>query len=32
MSLGSTIRPQHYSTFMEALHNVTGVNDWRMKL
>ena len=32
MSLGSTIRPQHYSTFMEALHNVTGVNDWRLKL
>ncbi len=31
MSLGSTIRPQHYATFMEALHNVTGVNDWRVK-
>jgi outer membrane protein OmpA-like peptidoglycan-associated protein len=32
MSLGSTIRPQHYATFMEALHTVTGVNDWRVKV
>jgi outer membrane protein OmpA-like peptidoglycan-associated protein len=31
MSLGSTIRPQHYATFMEALHNITGVPDWRVK-
>lgn len=31
MSLGSTVRPQHYATFMEALHNITGVNDWRVK-
>ena len=31
MSLGSTIRPQHYATFMEALHNITGVNDWKVK-
>jgi hypothetical protein len=31
MSLGSTILPQHYATFMLALHTVTGVNDWRVK-
>jgi len=31
MSLGSTIRPQHYATFMSALHSVTGINDWRVK-
>jgi outer membrane protein OmpA-like peptidoglycan-associated protein len=31
MSLGSTIRPQHYATFMQALHSVTGINDWRVK-
>jgi len=31
MSLGSTIRPQHYATFMSALHTVTGINDWRVK-
>ena len=31
MSLGSTIRPQHYATFMEALHTITGVNDWKVK-
>jgi outer membrane protein OmpA-like peptidoglycan-associated protein len=31
MSLGSTIRPQHYATFMLALHNVSGVNDWKVK-
>jgi outer membrane protein OmpA-like peptidoglycan-associated protein len=31
MSLGSTIRPQHYAPFMSALHTVTGVNDWRVK-
>jgi outer membrane protein OmpA-like peptidoglycan-associated protein len=31
MSLGSTIRPQHYATFMEALHNVTSINDWKVK-
>ena len=32
MSLGSTIRPQQYATFMEALHNITGVTDWRVKV
>ena len=32
MSLGSTVRPQHYATFMLALHNVTGVNDWKVKV
>jgi outer membrane protein OmpA-like peptidoglycan-associated protein len=32
MSLGSTIRPQHYATFMEALHNISGVNDWKVKV
>jgi outer membrane protein OmpA-like peptidoglycan-associated protein len=31
MSLGSTVRPQHYATFMSALHTVTGINDWRVK-
>jgi outer membrane protein OmpA-like peptidoglycan-associated protein len=31
MSLGSTVRPQHYATFMEALHTVSGVNDWKVK-
>jgi hypothetical protein len=31
MSLGSTIRPQHYATFMEALHTISGVNDWKVK-
>jgi outer membrane protein OmpA-like peptidoglycan-associated protein len=31
MSLGSTVRPQHYAPFMSALHTVTGVNDWRVK-
>jgi outer membrane protein OmpA-like peptidoglycan-associated protein len=32
MSLGSTVRPQHYATFMLALHNVTGINDWKVKV
>jgi outer membrane protein OmpA-like peptidoglycan-associated protein len=31
MSLGSTVRPQHYAPFMSALHTVTGVNDWRVR-
>jgi outer membrane protein OmpA-like peptidoglycan-associated protein len=31
MSLGSTIRPQHYATFMEALRTVTSINEWRMQ-
>jgi outer membrane protein OmpA-like peptidoglycan-associated protein len=29
MSLGNTIRPQHYATFGWALGKVTGVNEWR---
>jgi hypothetical protein len=31
MSLGSTILPQHYATFMSALHTISGINDWRVK-
>lgn len=31
MSLGDTIRPQHYATFMKALRDLTGVNDWRLR-
>jgi outer membrane protein OmpA-like peptidoglycan-associated protein len=31
MSLGSTVRPQHYAPFMSALHTVSGINDWRVK-
>lgn len=31
MSLGNTIRPQHYATFMKALRDLTGVNEWRLK-
>lgn len=32
MSLGNTIRPQHYATFMEALRLVTGnTPEWRLK-
>jgi outer membrane protein OmpA-like peptidoglycan-associated protein len=31
MSLGSTIRPQHYATFMSALHTVTSINEWRVR-
>ena len=30
MSLGSTVQPQHYATFMQALHEVTEVTDWRL--
>jgi hypothetical protein len=30
MSLGSTIRPQHYATFMKALHEVTNITDWQL--
>jgi outer membrane protein OmpA-like peptidoglycan-associated protein len=31
MSLGNTIRPQHYATFMQALRNVTGMTEWGLK-
>ena len=31
MSLGNTIRPQHYATFMEALRTVTSITEWRMQ-
>lgn len=31
MSLGNTIRPQHYATFMEALRTVTNSGDWRLR-
>ena len=31
MSLGSTIRPQHYATFMAALRTVTSINDWKVR-
>jgi outer membrane protein OmpA-like peptidoglycan-associated protein len=31
MSLGSTVRPQNYATFMHALHTVTGRTDWELK-
>jgi outer membrane protein OmpA-like peptidoglycan-associated protein len=30
MSLGSTVRPQHYTTFMEALRTVTGSTEWKI--
>lgn len=30
MSLGSTVRPQHYATFMQALRTVTSINDWQL--
>jgi len=30
MSLGSTVRPQHYATFMQALREVSGINDWQI--
>lgn len=31
MSLGSTVRPQHYATFMQALREVTSINDWQLR-
>ncbi len=31
MSLGNTVRPQHYSTFHKALKQVTGVNEWSVR-
>jgi hypothetical protein len=31
MSLGNTMRPPHMVMFMEALRNVTSLNDWRIK-
>ncbi|MCJ7626635.1 MAG: OmpA family protein [Anaerolineaceae bacterium] len=31
MSLGSTILPQHYATFMQALHQVSGTTDWQVR-
>lgn len=31
MSLGNTIRPQHYSTFMEALRTVTSLSEWGLR-
>jgi outer membrane protein OmpA-like peptidoglycan-associated protein len=31
MSLGSTVRPQHYATFMQALRTVTSINDWQLR-
>lgn len=30
MSLGSVVRPQHYSTFFWALKEVSGMNDWAL--
>jgi len=30
MSLGSVVRPQHYSTFFWALKDVTSMNDWEL--
>jgi len=31
MSLGSTVQPQHYATFLSALHTVTGITEWMIK-
>lgn len=31
MSLGSTILPQHYATFMQALHDVSSDSDWQLR-
>ena len=31
MSLGSTVKPQHYATFMKALHEVTNITDWQLR-
>jgi outer membrane protein OmpA-like peptidoglycan-associated protein len=30
MSLGNTVRPQHYATFGWALQQVTGINEWQV--
>jgi len=30
MSVGSTVKPWHYSTFLEALKSITGNNDWKV--
>jgi len=30
MSLGNEVRPQHYSTFGEALRSATGVPEWML--
>jgi len=30
MSVGDTIKPQHYATFHHALCECTGVNDWKL--
>jgi|GEM_PF-1466727 len=31
MSLGSTVRPQHYTTFMQAIRTLTSSAEWRVK-
>ncbi len=31
MSLGSTVRPQHYTTFMQAIRTLTSSTEWRVK-
>ncbi|MCJ7626633.1 MAG: OmpA family protein [Anaerolineaceae bacterium] len=31
MSLGSTILPQHYATFMQALHDVSSSSEWQVR-
>lgn len=31
MSLGSTVRPQHYVTFFQALREVSNIPDWRVR-
>jgi hypothetical protein len=28
MSVGTVVRPQHYSTFHEALEAITGIDEW----
>lgn len=28
MSVGSTVKPWHYSSFLEALKRITGMNEW----
>jgi len=30
MSVGSTVRPWHYSSFMVALRTITGIQEWRV--
>jgi hypothetical protein len=29
MSVGSTVQPWHYSSFMAALRTITGIQEWR---